>query len=75
MFGFAGFDEWDSPVTVRDLIKMIEADGWQLARQRGSHRQYKHPIKAGVDTVAGHMPRELAPETLKSIFRQAGLDS
>lgn len=61
-------------MTVRDIIKRIEADGWYLARQRGSHRQFKHPTKPGLVTVAGHPPLDLAPKTEKSILRQAGLD-
>jgi predicted RNA binding protein YcfA (HicA-like mRNA interferase family) len=61
-------------VTVREVIKLIEADGWYLDRQRSSHRQYKHPDKPGLVTVAGHPAQDLAPKTLKSILRQAGLD-
>ena len=60
-------------MTVREIIRQIEADGWVLARQRGSHRQFKHPTKPGLVTVAGHPPQELAPKTQKSILRQAGL--
>jgi predicted RNA binding protein YcfA (HicA-like mRNA interferase family) len=60
-------------VTVREVIKLIEADGWYLDRQRSSHRQFKHPTKPGLVTVAGHPPKVLAPKTLKSILRQAGL--
>lgn len=60
-------------MTVREIIKLIEADGWYLARQRSSHRQFKHVTKPGLVTVAGHPPRVLAPKTVKSILRQAGL--
>ncbi len=60
-------------MTVREAIKLIEADGWYLARQRASHRQFRPPTKPGVVTVAGHPPKSLAPKTLKSILRQAGL--
>jgi len=63
----------DFDVTVRDAIKLIEADGWSLDRQRGSHRQFTHPTKPGIVTVSGHPPKDLAPKTLKSILRQAGL--
>jgi predicted RNA binding protein YcfA (HicA-like mRNA interferase family) len=35
------------------VIKLLEADGWGLARQTGSHRQFRHPIKPGTVTVAG----------------------
>ncbi len=62
-------------MTVREVIKLIEADGWYLARQRSSHRQFKHPTKPGLVTVAGHPPKVLAPKTVKSILRQAGLSS
>ena len=58
---------------VRDVIRLIEADGWQLARTRGSHRQYKHPTKPGLVTIPGHMNDDLAPGTLNSILKQAGL--
>jgi predicted RNA binding protein YcfA (HicA-like mRNA interferase family) len=58
---------------VRDVIRLIEATGWLLARQRGSHRQYVHPFKPGTVTVAGHPNVELPPGTLHSIMKQAGL--
>lgn len=58
---------------VRDLLRMIEADGWYLARTRGSHRQYKHPSKPGLVTVPGHPSDEVAPGTLNSILKRAGL--
>ncbi len=58
---------------VRDIIKLVEADGWQLQRIRGSHRQYKPPIKKGRVTIAGHPSRDVAAGTLQSILRQAGL--
>jgi len=58
---------------VRDLIRLIEDDGWTLVRTRGSHRQYKHGVKAGLVTVPGQMSDDLAPGTLNSILKQAGL--
>jgi predicted RNA binding protein YcfA (HicA-like mRNA interferase family) len=42
---------------VRDIIAMIEADNWYIVATRGSHRQYKHPSKAGRVTVAGKPKR------------------
>lgn len=59
---------------VRDAIRLIERDGWQLVRMRGSHRQYKHLRKPGTVTVAGKMSKDLAPRTWSSILKQAGLD-
>ena len=58
---------------VKDIIKLIEQDGWYLARTRGSHRQYKHPTKSGLVTVPGKLSDDLAIGTLNSILKQAGL--
>ncbi|MBC8231854.1 type II toxin-antitoxin system HicA family toxin [bacterium] len=58
---------------VRNVIKMIESDGWHLSRTRGSHRQYKHPSKPGRVTIAGHPNDDLALGTLNSILKQAQL--
>lgn len=58
---------------VRDVLKVLESDGWLVARTRGSHRVMKHPSKAGIVVVPGHPTDELAPGTLKSIRDQAQL--
>lgn len=60
-------------MTVREVLRIIEDDGWVMVAQKGSHRQYKHPTKTGRVTVAGHPKDDLAPGTLNSILRQAGL--
>jgi len=60
-------------VKVRDAIKLIESDGWYLDRARGSHRQFKHPTKRGLVTIAGKLSDDLAPGTTDSILKQAGL--
>jgi predicted RNA binding protein YcfA (HicA-like mRNA interferase family) len=52
---------------------MIEADGWFLARTRGSHRQYQHARKRGLLTVPGKPGDDLAPGTQNSILKQSGL--
>jgi predicted RNA binding protein YcfA (HicA-like mRNA interferase family) len=60
---------------IAELIKKIEKDGWFLVRQKGSHRQYKHPIKKGLVTLAFHsLGGELAIGTLQSVLKQAGLE-
>jgi predicted RNA binding protein YcfA (HicA-like mRNA interferase family) len=61
------------PVTVRDMIRILEDDGWEWVATRGSHRQYKHPVKQGRVTVPGKPKDDLAPGTLNSILKQAGL--
>jgi predicted RNA binding protein YcfA (HicA-like mRNA interferase family) len=58
---------------VREAIRLIEDDGWYLVATRGSHRQYKHPIKPGRVTIAGKPSDDLAPGTRNSIMKQAGL--
>jgi predicted RNA binding protein YcfA (HicA-like mRNA interferase family) len=60
-------------VKIRDLIRMVEAAGWRHEVTKGSHRQYKHPSKLGRVTVPGHPRDEVAPGTLQSILKQAGL--
>ena len=62
-----------SPMKVRDVIRRLESDGWVQARQRGSHRQFRHPIKPGTVTVPGKLSDDLPIGTYKSILRQAGL--
>lgn len=58
---------------VGELIRLLENDGWRLARTRGSHRQYKNPNKSGTVTVAGKSSLDVPPGTLNSIPKQAGL--
>ena len=58
---------------VRDVIKALERDGWFHVRTRGSHRQFKHPTKPGLVTIAGKPSLDLNEGTLRSIFKQAGI--
>jgi predicted RNA binding protein YcfA (HicA-like mRNA interferase family) len=67
-------DLYGHAMKVRAVIRMLEDDGWRLDRQRGSHRQYRHPTKRGTVTIAGKASDELKTGTLASIFRQAGIE-
>jgi len=58
---------------IRDLIKLVERDGWQHIRTTGSHRHYRHPGKPGTVTIPGHPSDDVAVGTKLSIFKQAGL--
>ncbi len=58
---------------VREVIRLIEKNGWVLTRTKGSHRQYRHPVKSGTVTIAGHATDDVHPKTERSILRQAGL--
>ncbi len=61
------------PKKVREMIRLIELDGWVLDRMRGSHRQFKHAQKPGLVTIAGKPGDDLARGTENSILKQAGL--
>jgi len=61
------------PVKVQELVARLNADGWIQVRQKGSHRQFRHPAKLGTVTVAGKPSVEVPPGTLASILKQAGL--
>jgi predicted RNA binding protein YcfA (HicA-like mRNA interferase family) len=60
-------------VKVKDLIKLLEDDGWYLDRTKGSHRQFRHALKTGTVTVAGKPSIDLPPGTLNAILKQSGL--
>ena len=64
---------WECGVKVRDVLRLLADDGWVLARTRGSHHQFRHPSKPGLVTLAGSSNDDLAPGTLNSILKQAGL--
>lgn len=58
---------------IKKIIKLVEKDGWYLVRTTGSHRHYKHPVKKGIVTIAGHPDMEMAKKTLNCVLKQAGL--
>jgi len=55
-----------------DVIRALKADGWTLARSKGSHHHYRHPNKPGLVTVP-HPRKDIPRGTLKSIERQSGV--
>lgn len=57
---------------VKEVIKLLEEDGWYLVNTVGDHRQYKHATKKGRVTVAGKMSKEMNQFDLNSIWKQAG---
>ena len=56
----------------KELIKILEADGWQLIRVRGSHHIYEHPMKSGMLIVPYHT-YDMKPGTVNQILKDAGL--
>ena len=61
------------PVKVKELLALMQDNGWQLVRQKGSHRQFYYPSKLGTVTVSGKPSVDVPPGTLNSVLKQAGL--
>lgn len=59
---------------VREILRVLQDEGWTIVRTRGSHRQLKHPGKSGTVTVSGNANIDIPRGTLKSILKQAGLE-
>lgn len=57
---------------VKEVIKMLETDGWVLSTTKGDHRQFKHPTKKGKVTIRGKASDDLSQFLLNSIWKQAG---
>jgi predicted RNA binding protein YcfA (HicA-like mRNA interferase family) len=57
---------------VKEVIGLLLEDEWFIARQRGSHKQFKHPVKKGIETVNGKPNDVLDQFILNSIWKQAG---
>lgn len=58
---------------VKEILRLIEDDGWRFVRQTGSHRIFHHPHKPGIVIVAGRPSQDLAPGTVNAILKEAGL--
>jgi len=61
------------PMKVREVVQLLERNGWRETRSKGSHRHFKHPYRASLVTVPGNDGKELAPGTLNAILKKAGL--
>ena len=56
----------------REIIKLLKDDGWEETRTKGSHHQFKHPLKSGVITVP-HPKTDLPVGTARAILKSAGI--
>jgi predicted RNA binding protein YcfA (HicA-like mRNA interferase family) len=72
-FGHFHLIWYSGKMKVGEVLRLLTDDGWYLVTTRGSHRQLKHPAKLGRVTVAGKPRDDVAPGTLNSILKQAGL--
>lgn len=57
---------------VKEVIELLDKDGWKLVRTKGDHRQFKHPQKTGTVTVRGKLSETVSQELLNSMWKQAG---
>jgi predicted RNA binding protein YcfA (HicA-like mRNA interferase family) len=58
-------------MNAKNLIKMLEKDGWHQVRQTGSHRIFKHPVKKATIPIPDHGKKDIKIGTLKAILKQA----
>ena len=58
------------PPTVREVIRTLRAEGWELDRTRGDHRQYRKGGK--VVTSAGKPSEHLDRGTWAAVRRTVG---
>ena len=57
----------------KEVIRMIQNDGWMFERQAGSHKIFKHPTKKGIVVVPEHGKEDIKMGTFNSILKQAAL--
>lgn len=55
------------------VLKALQADGWEVVRVKGSHRQLKHPTKKGTVTLNGKPSDDIWGFELRSVEKQSGL--
>lgn len=72
MTTFANINISMNKFKTKEVIKMLEEDGWTIVRTRGSHKQFKHPKKKGTVTINGKPNQVLEQFILNSIWKQAG---
>lgn len=60
------------PMTPKEMIRLLEANGFKYVRSNGSHRFYRNPITGKTTTVPFHA-KSLKPGIEQNILKQAGL--
>ena len=56
----------------REVFRILESLGFVEVRQRGSHKQYRHPDGRGT-TVPFHAGRDVSPFLLRQIAKDIGM--
>jgi predicted RNA binding protein YcfA (HicA-like mRNA interferase family) len=62
------------PISGKQMIKILEARGWQYVRTRGSHHYYRHPESPELINVPVHGNQDLTPGSQRDTMRKAGLN-
>lgn len=63
------------PLPYREVKRRLEAAGFQIVGQRGSHVKFARQVEGAVDTaIVPHKP-EIPVGTLRSILNQAHLNT
>jgi len=60
---------------VREVVRLLTDEDSVRVAEKGNHRPFKRPVKPRKVNVPGKMSDDLPPGTLKSLLRQAGLES
>lgn len=62
------------PLSYRQVKRKLEAAGFIITGQKGSHVKFAKETDEGLRTAIVPQHREIATGTLRSILRQAGLN-
>lgn len=57
----------------KELIKIMETNGWHELRQKGSHRIFRHSQHPDNISVPDHGNKDLGKGLVNSILKKAGL--
>jgi predicted RNA binding protein YcfA (HicA-like mRNA interferase family) len=61
------------PLKVRDVIKVLELNGWRHMRTNGDHRIFRGP-GGKITVVSGHLGDDVKAGTYRAILRQTGIE-
>jgi len=56
----------------QEVVTILNRLGFQEVRQRGSHKQYRHP-DGRITTVPFHKGRDISPVLLRQIAKDIGM--
>ncbi|MCA9119393.1 MAG: type II toxin-antitoxin system HicA family toxin [Planctomycetaceae bacterium] len=61
-------------MTVDEVIKLLESDGWRQTNNDESCRQYKHDSKTKIVTLSGQLDTLMPKAVLRSLLRHVQLN-